>query len=165
MKSLFIVVSLLAALNGFTQYYKWNQLAIALPDGWSTKTTEGALTYSNYNLQPAQLQSFTLFPAQPFSGKPDTLFPLVWKSLTSLSELTEIPRWKRLNTVDGILLLQGGLQTGSGDDTRYFQLNVFILEMSYQACLLETTDLKTFKIIQPEWQDRLIDVRKLSVKK
>jgi hypothetical protein len=127
MKSLFFVLSLLANLNAFTQYYKWNQIAIALPDGWSTKTSEGALTYSNYNLLPAQLQSFTLFPSQPFSGKTDTLFPFVWKSLTSLAQITDIPRWKRLNTLDGLLLLQGGLQTGNEENTRYFQLNIFVL--------------------------------------
>jgi hypothetical protein len=148
------------------QAFQWDGLLVYLPEGWSSKNNRGAITYSNYNQQPQFLQSITLFPAQRFEGRPDTLFAHVWKQLVDpLQNPEAMPRWRRFYTEGGILMQQGSLETKDKDQPRFVQLNVFILESAYQACILQTTDAKTYRQIQNEWQERFLSVKNATAKK
>jgi hypothetical protein len=76
-----------------------------------------------------------------------------------------MPRWRRFYTEGGILMQQGSLETKDKDQPRFVQLNVFILESAYQACILQTTDAKTYRQIQNEWQERFLSVKNATAKK
>ncbi|HSK13215.1 MAG TPA: hypothetical protein VK907_08360, partial [Phnomibacter sp.] len=56
----------------------WDNLTIPLPSGWSIKQKDGIFQYSNYNIRGMEPFSISLFPAQHYAGKMDTLFAHAW---------------------------------------------------------------------------------------
>jgi hypothetical protein len=166
MNRVFVIIFIYLGNTAFGQTQQWSELIVPLPQGWSTNNNNGTIKYSNYNLRPEHPMAITLFPPQAFSGRPDTLFAHVWQELLEKdANLQEVPRWRRFYTEDGTLLQQGGLETGEKENTLYRQLNIYVLDSTYQACLLETDGTKVYRQIQNEWQERLLGVKKVVTRK
>lgn len=150
----------------YAQAKQWNDLIVPLPEGWSTNNNNGTIKYSNYNLKPEFPIAITLFPPQQFAGRPDTLFAHVWHELIEKNpNQLDAPRWRRFYTEDGTLMQQGGFETGDKESPLYQQLNIYVLDSTYQACLLETNGTKVYRQFQNEWQERLLGVKKIVTKK
>jgi hypothetical protein len=167
-RKLCIIIFVVVAnfLGASAQMKAWDKLQIGVPEGWSSKQKDGHFQYSNYNLGEGEPFAITLFSAQPYEGKPDTLFAHVWKThVTDPPVAKEIPRWRRYYTEDGMLVQQGFVDFPDKENPLYRQLNVFVLDSSYQACLIETTSNKAYKQVQNEWQERLLGVKKIGKKK
>jgi hypothetical protein len=163
-----VLAIITSSLVASAQMRAWDKLMINLPEGWSSKQKDGNYQYSNYNQAGSEPFAITFFAAQPFSGKPDTLFAFVWNQKVSVLTDTneDPPRWRRFYTEDGLLMQQGFFEYTNADKSSiYRQLNVIILEDSYQACLIETTSTKAYKLVQSDWQDRLLGIKQLSAKK
>ena len=147
----------------YAQSIVWNDLMITMPDGWSTTKKNGTLHYSNYNLKPEHPQSCTLFPSKPFKGRPDSLFAFAWRMLVENNpSQQETPRWRRYYTGEGKLIQQGGMESNEIGNTLYRMLSVYVLDSTFQACLLETTSTKTYRLIQNDWQERFLGVTRIT---
>jgi hypothetical protein len=166
--SIILLTIFATTMGAYAQMRAWGNLMVSLPEGWSSNQKDGNYQYSNYNMAGTEPFAITFFAAQPFTGKPDTLFANVWNQ--KVSTITESdappPRWRRYYTEDGLLIQQGFLEYSFPDKpTRYCQLNVILLEGTYQACLIETTSTKAYRLVQSDWQDRLLGIKQVSAKK
>jgi hypothetical protein len=138
------------------QLRNWGKLQIPVSEGWSLKQQAGYVQLSNYNLLNAEPFTITLYENKPYTGKPDTLFAHAWKNFANNPPVSpEVPRWRRFYTEEGLLIQQGFVEfTGEGGPL-FRQLNVFVLEGSYQVCVLETSSAKNYRVIQTEWMEKL----------
>ncbi len=140
----------------------WGKLQISVSEGWSVKQKAGFVQLSNYNLANAEPFTITLFDNQPFNGKPDTLFAVAWKKFVTMPpQSAEMPRWRRFYTDEGLLIEQGFVEFTHEGGPLYRQLNVIVLPDSYQACLLETSSLKNYRLMQTDWMEKLQGVRQI----
>ncbi len=145
------------------QLRTWGKLQIPVSDGWSAKQKAGSVQLSNYNLANAEPFTITLFDNEPFKGKPDTLFAFAWKKyMIDPPQAPDIPRWRRFYTNDGLLIQQGFVEFTKEGGPLFRQLNVFMLDNSFQVCLLETTSSKNYRLMQTEWMEKLQGVKLVS---
>ena len=151
---------------GHVQSRPWGKLEIQVSEGWSIKQKAGFVQLSNYNLTNAEPFTITLFENQSYNGKPDTLFAYAWKRfVTSPPTAPEIPKWRRFYTEEGLLILQGFAEFTKADAPLYRQLNVILLPGSFQACMLETSTSKNYRLLQTEWMERLQGVKQINTGK
>jgi hypothetical protein len=152
--NLFFMQGLLA------QSKSWGKLQIDLPGGWSSSIRDGVFSLSNYNIKDADPYSIILFGITPYTGKMDTLFAHVWsQKIGNGSEAAPIPRWRKFYTNDGMLIQQGFHETNENGETVYRQLNIFLMDGAFQACIINAKSLKSYRTVQSEWQDRIVAVR------
>ena len=144
----------------------WGNFQINVPDTWSMTQTKGSILLSNYNLKEAEPFSITLFDASAIEGKSDSAFLLAWNNYVSpLTGTPEIPRPRRLFTDEGVPVFQGFKEVKDLTNPHYYQLNVYVVNNVLQACLLQTTTLKNFRLVQAEWQDRLLGIKMIEAYK
>lgn len=123
----------------------------------------GNLIYSNYNLGGGAPFSITLFKPEAITGKTDSLFQDGWKKyMSGLATTSDIPRPKKWVTSDELPLFTASKEiTGQA----FYVFGIYLLGEQYQAFLLETTNAKTYREVQSEWQERLLEVKMATVKK
>lgn len=142
------------------QIKNWGNLQIDLPSGWSSSLRDGVYSLSNYNIKNADPYSITLFDIAPYAGKMDTLFAHVWNhKIGNGTESVAIPRWRKFYSNDGMLIQQGFHETNEKGQTIFRQLNIFLMDGAYQACIITAKSLKSYRSVQAEWQDRLLAVK------
>ena len=157
-----LFVLLIMGVGAGAQKRVWGKLIIPVSDAWSIKQKNGVVELSNYSLHNAEPFTISLFENKPYTGKADSLFALAWRTFVNPSPASEaIPRWRRFYTEEGILIQQGFIETNGEGVTSFRQLNVFLLNDSYQACLLETSTGKNYKLMQTEWMERLQGIVKV----
>jgi hypothetical protein len=160
------IILICTATQAFAQERTWGNFQINVPDTWSMTQTMGSIFLSNYNIKDAEPFSITLFDASAIEGKTDSAFSLAWKNyVLPLTGTPEIPRPRRLFTDEGIPLFQGFKEIKDVTNPHYFQLNVYVINNVLQACLLETTTAKNYRLVQAEWQDRLLGIKMVEGKK
>lgn len=160
------VVWLCAGMQVNAQQRNWGSFQINVPDTWSMTQIPGSINLSNYNIKDAEPFSITLFDASAIEGKTDSAFSLAWKNyVLYLTGTPEIPRPRKLFTDEGIPLFQGFKEIKDVTNPHYYQLNVYVINNVLQACLLETTTAKNFRLVQAEWQDRLLGIKMVEAKK
>ncbi len=144
----------------------WGNYIINIPAGWSSSERNGIQTLSNYNLKPEDAIELKLFPPESFSGKQDTLFAYAWNKLTAtILYGVPAPRARRFYTNDSDPFYQGFTELTQVEPTGYYQLNVFVRENTIQACLLSMRSVKSYRLVQTEWQERLMDIKPWTPKK
>ncbi len=161
-----VVLLMLMGMHVNAQQRNWGSFQINVPDTWSMTQIAGSINLSNYNIKDAEPFSITLFDASAIEGKTDSAFSLAWKNyVLPLTGTPEIPRPRRLFTDEGIPLFQGFKEIKDVTNPHYYQLNVYVINNVLQACLLETTTAKNFRLVQAEWQDRLLGIKMVNAKK
>ncbi len=155
---IFIAISLNLLLTcGFAQYRSWGDLLFPISGTWSIRQTGKQIELSNYNTGEPTRFTITLFEKKAISGKPDSLFAIAWRThLNRLPRTDFVPRWKRVYTDEGMLILQGFMEfSADAGGPLYRQLNVYVMEQHYQACLLEMEGVTEYKKIQTDWLERI----------
>lgn len=144
----------------------WGQLMINLPGGWGSNMKAGNFVYSNYNIKGSEPFSITLFKPEVFSGKTDSLFYEAWKKyLTPVLPAPDIPRPRKWSTDNELPLLTASKERSDKLNPAFYVFGIYILEGSYQAFLIETPMARTYRDVQAEWQERLLEVGMAGPKK
>jgi hypothetical protein len=160
--SIVIASILLIGQQSFCQNRVWGKLLISVSESWSVKQKGGVVELSNYTIQGADPFNIILFENKPYEGKPDSLFATAWRNhIGQPAPGKTIPKWRRFYTEDGILILQGFEEVITPESSFFRQLNVYYLNDSYQACMLETSSSKNYKAMQAEWMERLQGVKQV----
>jgi hypothetical protein len=163
---LLTVVLILSGIQANAQQRTWGNFQINVPETWSMTQIAGSVNLSNYNIKNSEPFSITLFDASTIEGKTDSTFALVWKTYVApLTGVTEVPRPRRLFTDEGIPIFQGFKEIPDKTNPQYYQLNVYVVNDVFQACLLRTTSLKNYRLFQAEWQERLLGIKMVDAKK
>jgi hypothetical protein len=132
---------------------------ISLPAGWGSNMKAGNFIYSNYNITGTEPFSITLFKPEAFSGKPDSLFYEAWKKyLTPLLPTTDIPRPRKWSTDNELPLLTASKELNDKTNPAFYVFGIYVLDGSYQAFLIQTAFARTYREVQAEWQERLLEV-------
>ena len=143
----------------FAQSTHWGQLLINLPAGWGSNMKAGNFVYSNYNIKGSEPFSITLFKPEAFSGTPDSLFYEAWKKyLAPLLPTPEVPRPRKWSTENEIPLLTASKELADKSNPAFYVFGIYVLKESYQAFLIQTTMARTYRDVQAEWQERLLEV-------
>jgi len=150
----------------FAQSTHWGQLMMNLPGGWSSNMKAGNFVYSNYNIKDSEPFSITLFKPEDFSGKPDSLFYTAWKKyLSQVFPAPEVPRPRRWTTDNELLLFTASKELADKTNPAFYVFGIYVLEGTYQAFLIETSQARTYKNVQVEWQERFLAVSLANPKK
>ena len=167
LRGIWLMIGLALMVHANAQESKvWGNYLINLPAGWSSSLRNGIQTLSNYNLKSEEPIELKLFPPESFSGKQDTLFTHVWSKLvTNILHGVPAPRARRFFTNYSEPFYQGFTELTSVEPTGYYQLNIFVHENTWQACLLIMSSAKSYRLVQAEWLERMLAVIPVSAKK
>ena len=139
---------------------------INLPGGWGSKMKAGNFVYSNYNIMGSEPFSITLFKPEAFSGKPDSLFYNAWKKyLAEVIPTPDVPRPRRWSTDNELPLFTATRELTDKKNPAFYVFGIYVLQESYQAFLIETPMARTYRNVQAEWQERLLEVGIAGAKK
>lgn len=162
---LVILAGTALTMRAHAQQRNWGNFVINVPETWSMTQKAGSVLLTNYNLKEAEPFAITLFDDSAIEGNPDSAFANAWKKLIMpLTGLPEVPHPRRLYTDEGVPLFQGFKEIASKTDPQYYQLNVYVINQTYQACLLHTTTARNYRLVQEEWQDRLTGIKMVKSK-